>query len=95
MHCKYIVVETLGAAQPHRCPEQARVEWCRNMIKKIEDGSSRRVYDNVEGDESWIYQYDPAAKRQSTVVGSPRSKRDTSWTACRLNSRVTLLTALT
>lgn len=55
---------------PHNLTDaqkQARVEWCRDMLNKFEAGSSRRVYDIVTGDESWIYQYDPETKRQSTV----------------------------
>lgn len=55
---------------PHNLTEtqkQARVEWCHDMIDKFDAGSSRRVYDIITGDESWIYQYDPETKRQSTV----------------------------
>ena len=55
---------------PHNLTDaqkQARVEWCRDMINKFEAGSSRRVYDIITGDESWIYQYDPETKRQLTV----------------------------
>lgn len=55
---------------PHNLTQtqkEVRVEWCRDMIAKFEAGSSRRVYDIITGDETWIYQYDPETKRQSTV----------------------------
>lgn len=55
---------------PHNLAEaqkQARAEWCHDMMIKFDAGSSRRIYDIVTGDESWIYQYDPETKCQSTV----------------------------
>lgn len=56
------VLHNLIAAQ-----KQDQVEWCSDKIKKIEASSSQRVYDIVTDDESWIYQYDPKTKVQSTV----------------------------
>lgn len=55
---------------PHNLTDaqkQARVQWCHDMMAKFDAGLSRRVYDIVTGDESWVYQYDPETKRQSTV----------------------------
>lgn len=37
------------------------------MIAKYDSGASKAVYNIVTGDESWIYQYDPETKNQSTV----------------------------
>ncbi len=37
------------------------------MLKKFDGGQSKRVWDIVTGDETWIYQYDPETKRQSSV----------------------------
>ena len=37
------------------------------MIEKFDEGRSKRVYDICIGDESWIYQYDPETKRQSSI----------------------------
>jgi histone-lysine N-methyltransferase SETMAR len=37
------------------------------MPEKFDGGNSRRVWDIVTGDESWIYQFDPGTKRQSQV----------------------------
>ena len=37
------------------------------MRQKFNEGKSKRVYDIVTGDESWIYQFDPETKRQSSI----------------------------
>lgn len=47
--------------------KQARVDWCKQMLKKFERGASRHVFNIVTGDESWIYSYEPETKQQSTV----------------------------
>lgn len=47
--------------------KQARVDWCREMRLRFENGTSRRVSEIITGDETWIYQYDPENKRQSSV----------------------------
>ncbi|KAI6660153.1 Histone-lysine N-methyltransferase SETMAR-like [Oopsacas minuta] len=46
---------------------EARVEWCKFMLKKFMGGESKRVYDIPTCDETWIYQYDPDTKRQSSI----------------------------
>lgn len=50
-------------------PEQKeqRVEWCHFMLDKFNHGRSKRVYDIVTGDETWICCYEPESKQQSTV----------------------------
>lgn len=55
---------------PHLLTEeqkQARVDWCRFMIEKFDNGKSNRVYCLITGDETWIYSYDPGSKQQSRV----------------------------
>lgn len=55
---------------PHQLTEaekKARVNWCRKMLKKFDQGRSKTVYNIVTGDESWIYSYEPETKQQSTV----------------------------
>jgi [histone H3]-lysine36 N-dimethyltransferase SETMAR len=47
--------------------KQARIDWCHFMIKKFDEGRSKRVNEIVTGDETWIYSYDPETKQQSTV----------------------------
>ncbi len=47
--------------------KKARVTWCRFMLKKFDGGQSKLVWEILTGDETWIYQYDPETKRQSTV----------------------------
>ena len=43
------------------------VEWCTEILKRFNNGDSRRVSDIVTGDETWIYPVDPETKRQSSV----------------------------
>lgn len=55
---------------PHKLTEAQkmdRVNWCQEMINKYKNGKSKNVYDIVTGDESWIYEYEPERKCQSTV----------------------------
>ncbi len=47
--------------------KKERVRWCRFMLKKFDGGESKSVWDILTGDETWIYQYDPETKQQSTV----------------------------
>lgn len=37
------------------------------MLRKFDGGRSARVWDIVTGDETFVYQYDPDSKQQSTV----------------------------
>ena len=37
------------------------------MLQKFDGGKSQRVWDIVTGDETYIYQYDPETKQQSSV----------------------------
>ena len=43
-----------------------RVEWCTEMLKRFNNGYSRRVSDIVTGEETWICQFDLETKRQSS-----------------------------
>lgn len=47
--------------------KKARVDWCKEMLKKYDKGASKNIYKIVTGDESWIYAYEPETKQQSTV----------------------------
>jgi [histone H3]-lysine36 N-dimethyltransferase SETMAR len=60
--CSRWVPHNLTSAQ-----KDARVKWCKEMLRKYNKGSSKAVYDICTGDESWIYNYDPETKQQSTV----------------------------
>lgn len=44
---------------------KARVEWSKMMLEKYDFGKSKKVYEIVTGDETWVYQFDPETKRQS------------------------------
>ncbi|XP_065070975.1 uncharacterized protein LOC135695728 [Rhopilema esculentum] len=46
--------------------KEQRVNWCQFMLQKFNEGKSKRVYDIVTGNESWINQFDPEIKRQSS-----------------------------
>ena len=37
------------------------------MLKKFNEGGSKRVYDILTCDGTWIYQYDPETKRRFSV----------------------------
>lgn len=55
---------------PHKLTDaqkKARVDWCRKILDKFNQGASNLVYNIVTGDESWIYAYEPERKGQSTV----------------------------
>ena len=59
---------------PHRLSDEqmrGRVEWCQFMLTKFDGGRSKRVWDIVTGDQTWIYEYDPETKQQSSVWLSP------------------------
>ena len=47
--------------------KKARVDWCNFMLRKFNGGGSKRVWNIITADESWIYNYDPESKRQSMV----------------------------
>lgn len=68
---KYLGVRKLCARWiPHKLTDdqkKARVDWCRKMLDKFNNGASNLVYYIVTGDESWIYAYEPERKGQSTV----------------------------
>lgn len=70
LHEKLGVRKLAARWVPHNLSEEqkrVRVNWCREMLERFNKGDSRRIFDIVTGDESWIYQYDPETKRQSTV----------------------------
>lgn len=70
--CAKLVPKVLTDAQ-----KANRVETCQELKQLCEDNPS--FLDNViTGDESWIFQYDPESKRQSSewhTTSSPRQKK--------------------
>ncbi len=44
-----------------------RVEWCHHVLERFDGRASKRVWDIIIGDETWLYQYDPETKQQSAV----------------------------
>jgi histone-lysine N-methyltransferase SETMAR len=47
--------------------KQERVNWCKNMLKKYKNGHSKRVWDIVTGDETWLYFFEPKTKQKSAT----------------------------
>ena len=45
--------------------KSARVDFCKIMLKRFDNGTARAVSDILTGDETWIYHYDPETKQQS------------------------------
>ncbi|GFT58701.1 putative DD34D transposase [Nephila pilipes] len=60
--CSRLIPHNLTNAQ-----KKARVDWCKEMLEKYIQGTSKAVYNIYTGDESWIYAYEPETKQQSTV----------------------------
>jgi hypothetical protein len=70
--CTRWVPHQLTDDQKRRC-----VQFCRQSLKRFEEGQSRRVFDIITGDESWFYHYDPKTKEQSKVWVSKADPRPT------------------
>lgn len=67
--------------------KKARVDWCKEMLKKYGRGASKDVYKIVTGDESWIYAYEPETKQQSTVWVFQDEPNPTKVTRSRSTSK--------
>ena len=52
--------------------KRLRIQFCRQSLKRFEQGRSRRVFDIVTGDQSWFHHYDPETKQQLKNVGVKR-----------------------
>lgn len=64
---------------PHKLTDDqqvARVEHCLDM-KQSADTDPTFLYDIVNGDETWVFQYDPSSKRQSSEWLGPGDKKPT------------------
>jgi histone-lysine N-methyltransferase SETMAR len=65
---------------PHQLTDDQKrlgVQFCRQSLKKFEEGQSRHVFDIITGNESWLYHYDPKTKEQSKVWASKTDPRPT------------------
>ena len=47
--------------------KNVRIDWSKEMHQKYDHGASKHVYAIATVDESWIYEYEPESKKQSTV----------------------------
>ena len=59
--CSRWIPHNLTVAQ-----KKARVDWCKEILKKYNRGVSKDVYKIVTGDESWIYAYEPETNKKKT-----------------------------
>ena len=57
--CSRWIPHNLTVAQ-----KKARVDWCKEILKKYNRGVSKDVYKIVTGDESCIYAYEPETKQK-------------------------------
>ena len=64
-----------------------RVEWCQYMLQKFDGGRSRRVWDIVTGDETWLYCFDPETKQQSSVWVFPDEDPPVKFKRSRSSSK--------
>ena len=53
------------------------IQFCCESLKRFEQGRSRRVFDIVTGDDSWLHHYDPETKQQSKMWVSKDDPRPT------------------
>ena len=70
LHEHLLVRKVAARWIPHKLSEEqksVRVDWCNFMIKKFNHGRSKQLNTLITGDETWIYQYDPETKQQSSV----------------------------
>ena len=67
--CEKMVSKLLSEDQ-----KQQRVTVCQDIIERLEDDPDL-LWRVITGDESWIFEYDPATKRQSHQWKSPASPR--------------------
>lgn len=71
---------------PHCLTEEQkriRVEWCLQMLDKFDSGRSKATAKIVSGDETWVYQYDPETKQQSSVWMFPDDQIPVKFTKSR------------
>ena len=55
---------------PHQLTEEqklGRVQWCFTMIEKYDSRHANSTWNIVSSDETWVYQFDPETKAQSST----------------------------
>ena len=56
--------------EPHLLTEEQKVgmvQWRLTMLEKYDSGRANSAWNIVSGDETWVYQFDPEKKAQSSV----------------------------
>ncbi len=94
---KTILKDRLGVSKrcarwvPHRLTndqKRARVVWCQLMLRKFDQGHSKLVWEILTGDETWIYQYDPETKVQSSIWIFPMDEPPVKFRRSRSTGKV-------
>ena len=55
---------------PHQLTEEqkvGRVQWFLTILEKYHSGRANSTGNIVSGDKTWVYQFDPETKAQSSV----------------------------
>ena len=70
LHCQLGVHKRCARWVPHQLTEEQKVgmvQWCLTMLVKNDSGRANSTWNIVSGDETWVYQFDPETKAQSSV----------------------------
>lgn len=70
LHKHLMVHKRCARWVPHELSDEqkkGRVKWCQTMLEKFDGGQSKSTWKVLSGDETWVYQFDPETKQQSSV----------------------------
>ena len=84
---EHLTVKKISSRWIPHAQKKARVDWSQEMLQKYDRGASKHVYDFVTGDESWICEYEPESKQQSTVWVSHDESNPTKVARTRSTSK--------
>ncbi|UYV66387.1 VEPH1 [Cordylochernes scorpioides] len=71
------IIDSIIAGRPPTAVTQEKIELTKKlghvkcskfMLKKFDEDKSKAVFNIITGDETWIYNFDPETKQQSTLV---------------------------
>ena len=75
---------------PHQLTEEqkvGRVQWCLTMLEKYDSGRANSTWNIISGDETWVYQFDPETKVQSSVWLFPGDTQPLNFKRSRSTSK--------
>ena len=74
------------------CHLRLRYDLCRAMLNSTRGRGSNLLQRIITSDEAWVYQYDPATRRQSSQWAPPGTPRETKPRRARATGKVLLIT---